>query len=479
MNVPWESITVGGVLHVLLLGVLLPWVVLTKKRQSASTVAWMLAIIMVPFLGGLMFVLFGINRVDRRAARKKFASRTIGSSLPELSQYQLMPGDALSPQQEQLIRLASRVGGTTPTFGNKIELLADTNRAMGLMEQAILSARDSLHLEYYIWQPDRTGTRVRDLLIQKAKEGVTVRFLYDRIGSIYLSNWFLKPMREAGIRVATFLPGPTLPERWSLNLRSHRKILIVDGQVGFTGGMNIGDEYVGKNPQFGYWRDTHMRLGGPVVLQLQQVFVEDWFYATGEELTRPEIFPRPEESGGVSAQVLPGGPSGDADVLHAMMFAAINEARDEVLLATSYFAPPASLVTALETAAYRGVKVRLLLAGRSAYQWTVWAGRSYYDSLLKAGVEIYEYRGGLLHSKTLTIDGVWSLVGTPNFDARSLFLNFEVAVAMYDSKIAAQLQDQFRDDLERAEKIEPDSWPGRPIRKRLVENVCRLLSPVL
>jgi cardiolipin synthase len=323
------------------------------------------------------------------------------------------------------------------------------------------------------------GTRLRDLLIRKARDGVTVRFLYDKVGSIWLSKKFLKPMREAGIHVASFLPGPTFRERWSLNLRNHRKIAVVDGRVGFTGGMNIGDEYVGRNAALGFWRDTHLKLRGPTVLQLQQVFVEDWFYATREELTAHELFPEPADAGPVAAQVLAGGPDGDAYVFQSLMFAAINEARQQVLLATSYFVPPLPLVTALETAAQRGVRVRLLLPGKSAYTWTLLAARSYYESMLSAGVEIYEYEHGLLHSKVLSVDGTWSLVGSPNFDARSLLLNFEAAVALYDARTATTLEDQFEADVKRATKIELDRWKNRKQMYVLSENICRLFAPVM
>ena len=300
----WGIISALGYLLTL---VLIRWVLLMKKRQPASTIAWILAIVALPFLGGVLFLFFGINRVDRRVASKQQDGRTIVK--PRLEQDQATSGDALNDQQRRLMRLAGRISESVPTFGNKIELLIDTNRTLGLIEQAILSAQESLHLEYYIWQPDRTGTRMRDLLVQKAKEGVTVRFLYDGIGSMRLSKRFLQPMREAGIHVASFLPGATWRQRWSLNLRNHRKIVIVDGKTGFTGGMNVGDEYLGKNPHLGYWRDTHLKLLGPAVLQLQHIFVEDWYYATGEKLTQPEIFPRPEEPGDVSAQVLAGQPT--------------------------------------------------------------------------------------------------------------------------------------------------------------------------
>lgn len=477
--VTWESLAALGAMDVLLIALFIPWVLLTRKDNPTSTLAWIMAIVILPFLGGLLFVIFGINRVERRKAGKAQATRAVEAHMPELSSYQLLPGEVPPGQPERLLRLATRAAGTVATAGNDVEVLPETSRTLELIEAAVLSARETLHLEYYIWQPDRTGTRLRDLLIQKARDGVQVRFLYDKIGSSALTQRFLKPMRRAGIHVSSFLPGPNWRERWSINLRSHRKIAVVDGRVGFTGGMNIGDEYLGKNRTLGYWRDTHLRLLGPTVLQLQQIFVEDWYYATGEELTGPGYFPPPVAGGNVAAQIVPSGPTGPVNAMHALIFSAINEARDRVLLTTSYFVPTPALVTALESAAYRGARVRILVPGRAAYQWTVWAARSYYDSLLRAGAEIYEYERGLMHAKTLTVDGQWSLVGTPNLDARSLLLNFEVAAVLYDARIASQLEEHFERDLAQSRRIPAGNWEGRPVGRRLVENVCRLFAPVL
>lgn len=474
---PWSTTSlVAGYLVTL---VLIRWVVLTRKRQPASTVAWILAIVLLPYVGGLLFLFFGVNRVQRRAETKEAATRDIAEQIPDLDQYEQGISRALNDQQQRLMRLARDGSGTLPTTGNGIHLLTDTNVTLRRIEEAIMAAKESLHLEYYIWRADKTGRRVRDLLIDKAREGVKVRFLYDGLGSLFLSRRFLRPMQEAGITVAPFLPGQSWRERWSLNLRSHRKIVVVDGRVGFTGGMNIGDEYLGRNKALGYWRDTHLQLTGPTVLQLQQVFTEDWYFATGEELTQPERFPQPAEEGDVVAQVVSGGPTGEMRTFHALMFTAINEARHRVTLATSYFVPTDALETALEMAARRGVHVRLLVAGRSAHRWTVLAGRSYYDSLLRAGVEIQEYRRGILHSKTLTIDGHWSLVGTPNFDARSLLLNFEVGVAIYDERIAAELEAHYKQDIRHAKRLRLDDWEQRPARHVLAENVCRLFAPVM
>lgn len=458
---------------------LLPVVLMTKKNQPVSTVAWLMAIITMPYLGAFLFTVFGINRVQRRLRGKQAATREVSRDIPQLSQHHHLIHDQLNDTQQELRRLAERICGTHATVGNRVQLLTDAKKTFEEIAEAIRDARSSIHLEYYIWQPDRVGTALRDLLMKKARERVKVRFLYDAIGSSRLTHHFLQPMREAGIQIESFVPGQSLRERLSINLRSHRKIVIVDGQVAFTGGMNVGDEYLGLNPFFGHWRDTHLRLHGPTVLQLQEVFAIDWKYANGEDLTLDEFFPEPKEFGNVYAQIVSGGPDEVDGVFHALMFAAINRARHQMTLATSYFVPTPPLISALESAALRGVKTRVMLSGPKTYWTTLRAARSFYDSLLRAGVEIYEYQDGQLHSKTLTIDGCWSLVGTPNFDARSLYLNFEVGAVFYDHNLADQLEHHFEEDIRHSRQVEPATWFARPVAERLLENFCGLFSPVL
>jgi len=246
-----------------------------------------------------------------------------------------------------------------------------------------------------------------------------------------------------------------------------------------TGGLNVGDEYLGKSDMFGDLRDTQIELRGPVVRQLQEVFIEDWYFSTGEDLTDAKYYPELPHVGNVPAQAIADGPDTEPDVFHSLLFAAINQAQERIELANPYFIPPASLAMALETAARRGVRVRLLIAGSDTFPWTLLAGRSYYDGLLAAGIEVYEYQRGLYHPKTLTIDGDWSLIGTMNFDNRSLKLNFEVAVAFYDRTIAAQLEQQFEHDLQYATRIDPNTWFQRSTWHQLGENFCRLFEPVL
>ncbi|MBX3444136.1 MAG: cardiolipin synthase [Planctomyces sp.] len=468
------------ILYVLSL-LLIRVVILTRRRHPASSVAWIFAIVALPFVGGLFFLVFGINRVNRRKRRRRQVVQTVEARRPSLEGF-TSPVDEdpnACETERRIARLAARVEGGPVTVGNAIVLFNDTNIALRRIEEAIEAARSTIHLEYYIWQPDRTGKRVRDLLVAKARQGVQVRFLYDGLGSLRLTRKFLRPLVGGGAVAAPFVPGRNFRERWSINLRSHRKIVVVDGETGFTGGMNIGDEYHGRDKAIGYWRDTHLMLQGPAVLQLQQVFAEDWYYATGEELSGDAIFPQPRRCGYTLAQVISSGPDGETRELHSVMFAAINEARTHILLTTSYFVPTEPLTMALCTAAARGVRVRLIVPARSDHRWVVLAGRSYYGELLEAGVEIHEYRRGMMHAKTLTVDGVWSLVGTANFDPRSLLLNFEVGLALYDAAIARELEQHFEADLEHCRSIRREEWERRPVRSIFAENVCRLFSPVL
>lgn len=456
---------------------LLPVVLLTPKRQPVSTVAWVMAIVTMPFFGAFLFLIFGINRVQRRVIGRRAASMMVRPMLPELAGHQVAM-ESLDRAQQDLLRVAERVSTTRATVDNRIQLLTDANQTFDEIKAAITAATTSIHLEYYIWQPDKLGTEIRDLLIEKAREGVKVCFLYDTIGSGRLTWQFLKPMRDVGIRVATFVPGQSFRERWSINLRSHRKIVIVDGMIGFTGGMNVGDEYLGRDKFFGQWRDTHLRLQGPTVLQLQEVFLTDWHYATGEHPSLND-FPAPVELGSHCAQVIAGGPDAEGEEFHWLMFAAINRAERYCTLATSYFVPTPPLVSALEAAALRGVRTRVMLSGPKTYWATRYAARGYYDTLLAAGVEIFEYQAGQFHPKVLTIDGCWSLVGTANFDARSLFLNFEVGVVLYDISLAEQLEFHFEEDIKFAQQIEMTSWATRTTWQRLQERFCVMFSPVL
>lgn len=465
-------------IHVLLAIVAIA-LVLRHQRPPVSAVAWLMSIVFLPIVGATLFWFFGMNRVKRRQRawwrhRRRRDRRRGTRDGAECHP----PG--FNRLQQRLAELTRNATGGGVTCGNQVRLLPESAEAFDAIETAIRQARHTVHVQYYIYRPDRIGTRIRDALIAKAREGVRVRFMYDGIGSWGLGRKFLRAMLDAGIEVCAFLPGRSLGDRWSVNLRNHRKLVIVDDRLAFTGGLNVGDEYLGRNPVWGYWRDTQLALAGPVVRQLIEVFNEDWFCATDCEIERiAEDGAASERNGNVHAQVIADGPDLDVRPLRMVLLSAILEAERSITLSTGYFVPPQSLQEALCTAAARGVKVRILVAGPSTYWYTLWAGRSYYAELLALGAEIYEYRKGLFHAKVLTVDGCWSLVGTPNFDVRSLDLNFEVAVALSDEQIARELERQFAEDAQHSLRIEPDRWARRSPWRIRGENFCRLFAPLL
>lgn len=475
MPTDYPLLFAGHMLLVIVAGSLL----LRHQRAPVSAVAWLMSIVFLPYLGAVLFWFFGMNRVKRRQRtwwklRKRKDRRRDDRSRPDC-----VPPD-LNRLQRRLSELTHNAGGYGATCGNQVRLLPESKDAFEAIERAIRGARSQVHVQYYIYRPDRIGTRIRDALIAKAREGVKVRFMYDGIGSWGLNRRFLKPMLDAGIEVCAFLPGRSFRERWSINLRNHRKLVIVDDQVAFTGGLNVGDEYLGRNPAWGYWRDTQLALSGPVVRQLIDVFKEDWYCAMDQEI--PDAPASGDGDGSqerVVAQMIADGPDLDVRPLRMVLLSAILEAEESITLSTGYFVPTPSLQEALCTAAARGVRVRILVAGPSTYWYTLWAGRSYYKELLDRGAEIYEYRKGLFHAKVLTVDGCWSLVGTPNFDVRSLDLNFEVAVAFSNARIAAELEDQFATDVEHSWRIDPRQWAERSTWRIRGENFCRLFGPLL
>jgi cardiolipin synthase len=362
--------------------------------------------------------------------------------------------------------------------GNDVQVIADVGENYRRQLAAIDAARHHVHVQYYIFQPDYIGWQFREAMERAAARGVAVRFLYDAVGCMNLSRRFLAEMQAAGIHVACFIPFNLLTRRWIYNFRNHRKIVIADGAVAYTGGANVGKEYVGES-DVGLWFDAQVELRGPAVLQLQRVFVGDWAFASGEELTGPELFPEAARCGTVAAQLAAGGPDGDAAVYHELFFSAITNAVGCIRIATAYFVPSEAILVALATAARRGVDVQLILPARGTHRFVELAGQSYYQELLEAGVRIYEFIPGYLHSKVLTVDHRWSLVGSANLDNRSMKLNFEVGLVCYDSDVTLEL-DRLLDEYQKSSRrLELSIWRSRPLRRRIAENSARLFSSVL
>lgn len=471
----WNAALVSFVLHQAIVLTLIP-IVLLRRKEPAATLAWIFAIILMPFVGALGFLFFGNTRLQRQVSRHRERKKRVRVRLAEIVRNLESPIDVKG--QLQLYRLLEQINSMAPTKGNEIDAFTDIAANYDLQIAAINAAKHHVHIQYYIFQADDSGKRFREALVAAAQRGVQIRFLYDAVGCLQVPARFFAPMQAAGVEMASFIPVRLFTNRWIFNFRNHRKILIVDGEVGFTGGSNIGDEYLGLS-SIGIWRDTHLRVRGPAVLQLQRVFAEDWAFASGHDLTDPVYFPEPAEVGQMVAQVIPAGPDLDVAVFHELYFSAVANAVERIRIQTPYFVPSESLFMALITAARRGVDVRIMMPGKSTHAFVQSAGRSYYEELLEAGVKLYEFTPGFLHSKLLTVDSRWCCVGTANFDNRSMRLNFEIGVAMYNTEMTHRLDRSFDDDQLQCIELAVDTWSRRPLVHRIGENFARLFSSIL
>jgi cardiolipin synthase len=459
-----------GALDAVVIAVFIPWVLLTKKDPT-SAAWWCLLVIFLPVFGGLLFWAFGYNYLLRRTRHRRLRQSLFRER--HLAEQAAEPGDP-----DDLARLAVRVRAFPPVAGNAVTAYRETNAAFSDLLDAIGQARHHVHLEYFILRDDESGNRLLALLAEKAKEGVEVRLVYDAMGCVHLPRRALRPLEEAGGRVAAFLPLNPLRSLIRVSLRNHRKITVVDGRVAFTGGMNIGDEYLGKG-RLGYWRDAVLRVEGPAAGQLQRVFCEDWEFATRDRLDGPAYFPEVAPAGPVSVQVAASGPDQEVNTIREIYFAAILAARQRVWIASPYVIPDAGLLDALRLARHRGVDVRVLSLARPDHYVSYYAGRYYSAELLGMGVKVYQYHKGMMHAKVVLVDGRWALVGSANLDNRSLHLNFEVGCLLHDAGLAAQLEADFLHDLEDSWPLDREALARRSAAGRVLDNACRLLAPTL
>lgn len=471
--------TLASWLYLALLAALIATVVL-RRREPASSLAWSLTIVFLPVLGPLLFLLLGVNRVPRRV-RKKIAHRERFQDAFQQAEHHGGATDAGYPDSRwgTLERLLEDLGGGPRCTGNRLELFSGGAEAFRAAARAIEEARHHVHVEYYIFRDDRLGQATVDLLRRKLREGVEVRLLVDGLGSV--RAWrLLRSIRQAGGASASFLPILS-PKRVSPNIRNHRKIIVCDGRVGFFGGMNVGDEYLGSRGQAGRdWYDLHMRVEGPAVGDLQQIFVEDWDYATGELLNHDAYFPEPSHPGSSPVQVIWGGPDFDTNPIRQAFFGAMTRARSSIHLASPYLAPDLALREALTNAARSGVDVRLVTQAPPPDQYLVYyCGQYYTEEFLEAGVRVYEYRPGMMHAKAITIDGEWGMLGTANFDNRSMFLNFEQMAVFDGPSVVGCLEEELRRLVERSTELDRVAFENRPRLERIASAGARLLAPLL
>ena len=458
--------------------------IVQQKGDPLKTISWILVLFLLPIAGIILYFFFGKNyRKEKIFSRKglidlehmKLLSDDQFANLPHKDNF----SSAKVRSKMNIMRLLLNSSKSLLTEKNRVNVLQNGRETFDSIIAAIDGAKHHIHLEYYIIDDDHIGNLIRKLLIKKVQEGVKVRFIYDDVGCWSLPKHFVDSMSDAGIEIYSFLPVrfPLLTNK--INYRNHRKIVVVDGIIGFVGGLNIADRYLQGSEELGIWRDMHLRLEGEAVNSLQVVFLVDWYFVSDDIVKGDEYFPtnQPDESHFV--QITASGPDSDWASIMQAYFAAIASAKSSIYISTPYFMPNEGILTALKTASLSGLDVRIMLPSRSDSKMVFWSSRSYVTELLEAGIKIYFYEKGFPHSKLLLVDEVLCSIGTANMDIRSFDQNFEVSALIYDEAITLDLQKSYLNDLQNSTEIKLETWENRPRWDSIRESVARIFSPLL
>ncbi|BBH22933.1 major cardiolipin synthase ClsA [Paenibacillus baekrokdamisoli] len=461
-------------------------VIFMERRNVGVTWAWLMVLLFLPVVGFGFYLIFGQNMSKKKLY--KISKRTLSTmndlietQRKEFREHQIVYHDPAMENYQDLIYMNLTSGFALYSQNNAIDIFTNGNDKFDALIRDIEAATHHIHLMYYIVQPDGLGNRLVDLLTKKASEGVKVRFLYDDIGSSHLPRHFFDRLRNAGGEVAAFFPSKIPYLNIRVNYRNHRKLAIMDGTIGYIGGINIGDEYLGLNKRFGYWRDSHLRIQGYAVQQMQAHFMMDWNLASSAAIDRnmEELFPESVDCGLAGIQIVSSGPDRAMEQIKNAYIKMINAAKESIYIQTPYFIPDESMLNALKMAALSGVDVRIMLPSRPDHQMVFWASHSYLGELLAEGIRCYQYDKGFLHAKMIVVDGKVASIGTANFDIRSFKLNFEINAMIFDSGTAQTLKRVFEDDIEDSFELTYDAYMSRPLLQRFKESCTRLLSPIL
>lgn len=459
-------------------------IAILEFRRPQRAVAWLILSLCCPPAGLVLYYFMGADYWRGRRIRRRSSSGHRGLVTELQGKIDIVSDVSQSgnPQlmgEEHLLRLLCGLSEYPLTGGNACQILRDGQEAYRAMLEAMEDAREHIHIEFYIFRSDEAGERFQDVMIRKARQGVKVRLLCDGLGSLRLSRPFVRALRQAGVEVHFFLrPLPALASR-RFNYRNHRKIVVVDGTVGFTGGFNIGDEYLGKDPQVGHWRDTHVRIEGDAVYSLQDVFLQDWQLAAGNARSHPRLYPKHCGPGSETVLVVASGPDRAVDATQALFTAAIGAAKQRIWITSPYFIPDPAISRALKNAVLGGTDVRIIIPGKPDSQLVYQASLSYLENLQDAGIKFYRYTAGFMHAKVMVIDDLFAAVGSANLDMRSCYSNFELTTLLFDPGRITSLAEDYKRDLERSEFIEPQLFKRRGRKVKLIQGLCQLFSPLL
>lgn len=457
--------------------------VVLKNINPTKTLSYIIVLVFFPFFGLLVYYLFGQEyRKNKIFSRKHVLNQSIIKSINEELEFdknQIREVDDFLDRKLKLVKLLYSNKNSPLTLCNEIDILKNGNTKFEALLRDLDTAKNHIHLEYYIIKDDKIGSRVLDILCKKATQGLKVRLTYDDVGSD-LSSKMKQKLNDSGVEHYPFMPVLFSSLTGKMNYRNHRKIAVIDGEIAYVGGVNISDTYVNYDDSDMYWRDMHLRLIGEAVKSLQIDFFTTWEFVSNQKIDIDErYFPEVTCKNDVAVQIAASGPDTDAPNIMEAIFMAITTAEDYVYITTPYLVPNDQMITALQVASKSGVDVRILIPKESD-SWVVkHATNSYLERLMDADIKVYRYTKGFVHAKTMVVDDVFATVGTSNMDYRSFNINFEVNAFIYDVKNSKILKNYYLEDLESAEIVEPERWKHRPKIEKLKESYCRLWSPLI
>ena len=472
-NLPWVYYTficIYAATTITIIGV-----ILSENRNPVKSLAWVTVLFLLPIVGIILYLFFGrsiknkrmISRRNRRRLRKY-------ERAPNIDKHSL----GLSEESLQMINLAGTLASSPYYPDNSVEIFTDGTSKFEAFKKDLRNARHSINLQYYIFEDDNIGREIRDILIERHNSGVEVRVIYDHVGSFKVKSSFFKKMRRSGIQAYPFLKVSFPQFGTRINWRNHRKIVVIDGEIGYIGGMNVADRYLTGGKLFSTWRDLHLRIKGPSVGALQQSFAVDWNFM-GQPLLEDVAGGEPVTDNPVGMQLVTGGPTTQWLNMTLLFQQAISSAQKCVYIQTPYFLPSEGLLHALQGAALSKVDVRVMLPMRSDSDMLRWASNSYIQECLRAGIKIYLYEKGMLHSKAIIVDDEFVTIGSTNFDFRSFEHNFEANMLLYSKDFNARIKELFLRDQRDCHRMTSAEWRRRPWRVKAIESVMRLFSPIL
>ena len=462
--------------------------IIYKHKDSVKTISWLIVLFVLPLGGLIIYFFFGQSYRKKKLFNRKalhdikFIDNISSRQAGLLKQNKLFDSSSKLNDYKNTITLLLNNSKTILTECNSVTLFYDGANMISALKKALLDAKDSIHFQFYIIECGKVYNEIREILIQKAKAGVTVRIIYDDFGSWALKKKDIKTFTKHGIEMFAFGKVRFHKLTSRTNFRNHRKIVVIDGKIGFVGGMNIADRYVYGNDYFQWWRDTHIRIEGEAVNVLQLSFLVDWFFVSKQQIfsDHERYFVKPTIDEKCNIQIAASGPDSDWASIMQTYFYAISSAKKHIYITSPYFMPNESVLTAIKVAALSGVDVRILLPGKSDSKIVYWATLAYIQDLLEAGVKVYLYsKKAFNHAKTITIDGEFSSIGSVNMDTRSFEYNFEITAIIYDEQIAVSLENQFKYDCSKSSQVTLRMWNNRSFWKNLSCSIARLFSPLL